>query len=265
MFKLTLLISGFFINQIVSQNQDPITAENGMVVSTSKHASEVGIKILKNGGNAIDAACAVGFALAVTSSSNGNIGGGGFMVTYLNDGTVFTLDYREKAPAAAYRDMYLDDNGNVINGMSLNTRASSGVPGSVDGLLKAWERHGSGNISLRELLSPSISLAERGFKLSLYEAQKLNAFKELFSKNEAAAKIFIRSDNREWKKEDRLVQKDLGKTLKRIARYGRDGFYSGKTADLIISEMDKDAGFITYEDLISYESKFREPVKGEFK
>ena len=102
MFKLTLLISGFFINQIVSQNQDPITAENGMVVSTSKHASEVGIKILKNGGNAIDAACAVGFALAVTSSSNGNIGGGGFMVTYLNDGMVFTLDYREKAPAAAY-------------------------------------------------------------------------------------------------------------------------------------------------------------------
>ena len=265
MFKLILLVSGFFINQIISQNQDPITAENGMVVSTSKHASEVGIKILKNGGNAIDAACAVGFALAVTSSSNGNIGGGGFMVTYLNEGTVFTLDYREKAPAAAYRDMYLDDNGNVINGMSLNTRASSGVPGSVDGLLKAWEKHGSGNISLRELLSPSISLAERGFKLSLYEAQKLNAFKELFSKNEAAAKIFIRSDNREWKKEDRLVQKDLGKTLKRIARYGRDGFYSGKTADLIISEMDKDAGFITYEDLISYESKFREPVKGEFK
>jgi len=264
MLRMTFLIIGLFINQIVSQNQDPITAENGIVVSTSKHASEVGIKILKQGGNAIDAACAVGFALAVTSSSNGNIGGGGFMVTYLEDGTVFTLDYREKAPAAAYRNMYLDDSGNVIKGMSLNTRASSGVPGSVDGLLKAWEKHGSGNISLRELLSPSISLAERGFKLSLYEAQKLNAYKELFSKNEAAAKIFIRNDNREWGKEDRLVQKDLGKTLKRIARYGRDGFYSGKTADLIISEMDKGLGLISYEDLISYESKFREPVKGSF-
>ena len=264
MLRMTFLIIGLFINQIVSQNQDPITAENGIVVSTSKHASEVGIKILKQGGNAIDAACAVGFALAVTSSSNGNIGGGGFMVTYLEDGTVFTLDYREKAPAAAYRNMYLDDSGNVIKGMSLNTRASSGVPGSVDGLLKAWEKYGSGNISLRELLSPSISLAERGFKLSLYEAQKLNAYKELFSKNEAAAKIFIRNDNREWEKEDRLVQKDLGKTLKRIARYGRDGFYSGKTADLIISEMDKGLGLISYEDLISYESKFREPVKGSF-
>ena len=264
MFQILFLIIGLFVNQQLAQSQDPIFAENGMVVSTSKQASEIGIRILKQGGNAIDAACAVGFALAVTSSSNGNIGGGGFMVTYLADGTVFTLDYREKAPAAAYRDMFLDDNGNVIKDMSLKTRASSGVPGSVDGLLKAWSKYGSGNISLRELLYPSISLAERGFKLSVYEAQTLNNFKELFSNNEAAAKIFIRSDNRDWKSGDRLVQKDLGKTLKRIARYGRNGFYSGITADLIISEMDKGAGYITYEDLRQYESKFREPVAGTF-
>ena len=264
MFQVFFLIIGLFVNQQLAQSQDPIFAENGMVVSTSKQASEIGIRILKQGGNAIDAACAVGFALAVTSSSNGNIGGGGFMVTYLADGTVFTLDYREKAPAAAYRDMFLDDNGNVIKDMSLKTRASSGVPGSVDGLLKAWSKYGSGNISLRELLYPSISLAERGFKLSAYEAQTLNTFKKLFSNNEAAAKIFIRSDNRDWKSGDRLVQKDLGKTLKRIARYGRNGFYSGITADLIISEMDKGAGYITYEDLRQYESKFREPVAGTF-
>ena len=264
MFQILFLIIGLFVNQQLAQSQDPIFAENGMVVSTSKQASEIGIRILKQGGNAIDAACAVGFALAGTSSSNGNIGGGGFMVTYLADGTVFTLDYREKAPAAAYRDMFLDDNGNVIKDMSLKTRASSGVPGSVDGLLKAWSKYGSGNISLRELLYPSISLAERGFKLSVYEAQTLNTFKELFSNNEAAAKIFIRSDNRDWKSGDRLVQKDLGKTLKRIARYGRNGFYSGITADLIISEMDKGAGYITYEDLRQYESKFREPVAGTF-
>ena len=264
MFQILFLIIGLFVNQQLAQSQDPIFAENGMVVSTSKQASEIGIRILKQGGNAIDAAFAVGFALAVTSSSNGNIGGGGFMVTYLADGTVFTLDYREKAPAAAYRNMFLDDNGNVIKDMSLKTRASSGVPGSVDGLLKAWSKYGSGNISLRELLYPSISLAERGFKLSVYEAQTLNTFKELFSNNEAAAKIFIRSDNRDWKSGDRLVQKDLGKTLKRIARYGRNGFYSGITADLIISEMDKGAGYITYEDLRQYESKFREPVAGTF-
>ena len=264
MFQVFFLIIGLFVNQQLAQSQDPIFAENGMVVSTSKQASEIGIRILKEGGNAIDAACAVGFALAVTSSSNGNIGGGGFMVTYLADGTVFTLDFREKAPAAAYRDMFLDDNGDVIKDMSLKTRASSGVPGSVDGLLKAWSKYGSGNISLRELLYPSISLAERGFKLSVYEAQTLNTFKELFSNNEAASKIFIRSDNRDWKSGDRLVQKDLGKTLKRIARYGRNGFYSGITADLIISEMDKGAGYITYEDLRQYESKFREPVTGTF-
>ena len=261
MYRIIFLLIGLLQ---LAQSQEPIVSENGMVVSTTKYASEIGVSILKKGGNAIDAACAVGFALAVTSPSNGNIGGGGFMVTYLADGTTFTLDYREKAPAAAYRNMFLDDNGEVIKDMSIITRASSGTPGSVDGLLKAWEIYGSGNISLRELITPSIMLAERGFKLSLYEAQKLNAFKELFSKNEAAAKIFIRSDNKEWEKGDRLIQRDLGKTLKRIARYGREGFYSGKTADLIVSEMNKGLGLISYQDLTEYDSKFRKPVKGSF-
>ena len=261
MYRIIFLLIGLLQ---LAQSQEPIVSENGMVVSTTKYASEIGVSILKKGGNAIDAACAVGFALAVTSPSNGNIGGGGFMVTYLADGTTFTLDYREKAPAAAYRNMFLDDNGEVIKDMSITTRASSGTPGSVDGLLKAWEIYGSGNISLRELITPSIMLAERGFKLSLYEAQKLNAFKELFSKNEAAAKIFIRSDNKEWEKGDRLIQRDLGKTLKRIARYGREGFYSGKTADLIVSEMNKGMGLISYQDLTEYDSKFRKPVKGSF-
>ena len=261
MYRIIFLLIGLLQ---LAQSQEPIVSENGMVVSTTKYASEIGVSILKKGGNAIDAACAVGFALAVTSPSNGNIGGGGFMVTYLADGTTFTLDYREKAPAAAYRNMFLDNNGEVIKDMSIITRASSGTPGSVDGLLKAWEIYGSGNISLRELITPSIMLAERGFKLSLYEAQKLNAFKELFSKNEAAAKIFIRSDNKEWEKGDRLIQRDLGKTLKRIARYGREGFYSGKTADLIVSEMNKGLGLISYQDLTEYDSKFRKPVKGSF-
>ena len=261
MYRIIFLLIGLLQ---LAQSQEPIVSENGMVVSTTKYASEIGVTILKKGGNAIDAACAVGFALAVTSPSNGNIGGGGFMVTYLADGTTFTLDYREKAPAAAYRNMFLDDNGEVIKDMSITTRASSGTPGSVDGLLKAWEIYGSGNISLRELITPSIMLAERGFKLSLYEAQKLNAFKELFSKNEAAAKIFIRSDNKEWEKGDRLIQRDLGKTLKRIVRYGREGFYSGKTADLIVSEMNKGLGLISYQDLTEYDSKFRKPVKGSF-
>jgi gamma-glutamyltranspeptidase/glutathione hydrolase len=236
-----------------------------MVVSTSRQASEIGIEILQKGGNAVDAACAVGFALAVTSPSNGNIGGGGFMVAHMVDGTTFTLDHREMAPAAAHRDMYLDANGNVIENMSLSTRAASGIPGTVDGLLKAWQDYGSGNISRRELLAPAISLAEKRFELSHFEATRLNNFKDFFLKNDAAAKVFIRKDGNPWKDGDIFKQKDLARTLKRIAREGRDGFYTGKTADLIVKEMKRGNGFITHNDLLNYTSKYRDPVKGDFR
>ena len=263
MNKLLIVWIVFFsYNSWASPN--PVFAENGMVVSTSREASIAGIEILKKGGNAVDAACAIGFALAVTSSSNGNIGGGGFMVAHMADGTTFTLDYREKAPLAAHRDMFLDSNGNVINDMSLRTRASSGVPGSVDGLLKAWENYGSGRLSYREILAPAITLAERGFELSYYEARRFNIYKDLFLKNKAASKIFIRKDKKPWKAGDRLIQKDLSKTLKRISLKGRDGFYSGKTADLIVAEMNSGIGLITHEDLLNYESKYREPIIGSF-
>jgi len=146
----------------------------------------------------------------------------------------------------------------------LRTRAASGVPGSVDGLLKAWDDHGSGNISRRELIAPSIILAERGFELSHYEAKRLNNYKDLFSNNMAAANIFIRKDGLPWKKGDRLIQKDLSRTLKHIAREGRNGFYMGKTADLIVSEMNRGNGLITHEDLLNYESKYRDPMIGTF-
>jgi len=242
-----------------------VFGENGMVVSTSRQASIAGIEILKKGGNAIDAACATGFVLAVTSSSNGNIGGGGFMVVHKGNSKNFTLDYREIAPAAAHRDMFLDSKGEVIDNMSLRTRAASGVPGSVDGLLKAWKDHGSGNISRRELLASAIALAERGFELTHYEAKRFNNNKDLFLNNNAAAKIFIREDRKPWKAGDRFIQKDLAKTLKRIAREGRDGFYTGKTADLIVAEMNRGIGLITHEDLLNYESKYRDPMTGSFK
>ena len=243
----------------------PVFGENGMVVSTSRQASIAGIEILKKGGNAIDAACATGFVLAVTSSSNGNIGGGGFMVVHKGNSKNFTLDYREIAPAAAHRDMFLDSKGEVIDNMSLRTRAASGVPGSVDGLLKAWKDHGSGNISRRELLASAIALAERGFELTHYEAKRFNNNKDLFLNNNAAAKIFIREDRKPWKAGDRFIQKDLAKTLKRIAREGRDGIYTGKTADLIVAEMNRGIGLITHEDLLNYESKYRDPMTGSFK
>ena len=263
--KKLLILYILLIGYINGSYPHPVFGENGMVVSTSRQASIAGIEILKKGGNAIDAACATGFVLAVTSSSNGNIGGGGFMVVHKKNSKIFTLDYREIAPVAAHRDMFLDSNGEVIHNMSLRTRAASGVPGNVDGLLKAWRDHGSGNISRRELLASAIALAERGFELTHYEAKRFNNNKDLFLNNNAAAKIFIRGDRKPWKAGDRFIQKDLARTLKRIAREGRDGFYSGKTADLIIAEMNRGIGLITHEDLLNYESKYREPMIGSFK
>ncbi len=250
---------------IIAANTDPVFGKNGMIVSTSNHASEAGIEILQKGGNAIDAAVAVGFALAVTSSSNGNLGGGGFLVASLANGASFTLDHREKAPMAAHQNMFLDDSGDVVPGMSLYSRSSSGVPGTVDGLIRVLEDYGSGKISLREALNPAIDLAERGFLLSHFEAKQFNAYKTFFERNKAASKIFVRKDGRLWKKGDKLIQKDLAKTLKRIARYGRDGFYTGPVAKMIVDEMKRGNGLISIADLKNYSSKYRLPVSGTYK
>ena len=260
-FKILFLI----INVILISGCDfkPVHGNNGMVVSTSHQASQIGIEILKQGGNAIDAASAVGFALAVTSSSNGNIGGGGFMVGRFSDGKTFSLDYREMAPSKAHRDIYLDDNDNVIEGKSLIGHFASGVPGSVDGLLRAWRDYGSGNISLKQLIGPAIRLADDGFKLSKYEADRFNRNKDFLSKYPSTKQIFTRDDRR-WQKGDIFYQKDLAKTLIRIVNKGRDGFYKGKTADLIVKEMNKVGGWITLEDLDNYTSKYREPIFGSF-
>ena len=244
--------------------QKNVNGTNGMVVSTSAQASKVGIEILKQGGNAIDAAAAVGFTLAVTSSSNGNLGGGGFMVTRMAGGETFTLDYREMAPESAYKDLFLDSSKNVIEGKSTGTHYASGIPGSVDGLLRAWMDHGSGNISINQLLESAINYAENGFELSKYEAERFNKNKSFLSKHAETKKIFTR-DDRKWRRGDIFYQKDLAETLKRIAKYGRDGFYKGKTADLIVAEMKNVTDWITLKDLDNYISKYRKPVIGEFK
>ena len=244
--------------------QKNVNGTNGMVVSTSAQASKVGIEILKQGGNAIDAAAAVGFTLAVTSSSNGNLGGGGFMVTRMAGGETFTLDYREMAPESAYKDLFLDSSKNVIEGKSTGTHYASGIPGSVDGLLRAWMDHGSGNISINQLLESAINYAENGFELSKYEAERFNNNKSFLSKHAETKKIFTR-DDRKWRRGDIFYQKDLAETLKRIAKYGRDGFYKGKTADLIVAEMKNVTDWITLKDLDNYISKYRKPIIGEFK
>ena len=263
-FKHLIIFILIYFSNLSCVRKAPVFGENGMVVSTSRHASQVGIDILKEGGNAVDAAVGVGFALAVTSSSNGNIGGGGFMVTRFSNGKTFTLDYREMAPAMAERNMYLDENGDIIKGKSRATHFASGVPGSVDGLLKAWKDHGSGNISIERLLRPSINLAKNGFDLSDYEAERFNKNKERLSKHAETKRIFTR-DDRKWKSGDIFYQSDLAETLERIVKNGRDGFYKGKTADLIVEEMKNVGGWITHKDLENYKSLYRDPIEGSFK
>ena len=262
-FKYLIIFILIYFSNLSCVRKAPVFGENGMVVSTSRHASQVGIDILKEGGNAVDAAVGVGFALAVTSSSNGNIGGGGFMVTRFSNGKTFTLDYREMAPAMAERNMYLDENGDIIKGKSRSTHFASGVPGSVDGLLKAWKDHGSGNISIERLLRPSINLAKNGFDLSDYEAERFNKNKERLSKHAETKRIFTR-DDRKWKAGDIFYQSDLAETLERIVKNGRDGFYKGKTADLIVEEMKNVGGWITHKDLENYKSLYRDPIEGSF-
>lgn len=237
--------------------------DSGIVVSATEQASQVGVDILKAGGNAIDASIAVHFALAVTFPAAGNIGGGGFMVLRFPDGSSTTLDFRETAPAAASRDMYLDANGNIIEGLSLFGHLASGIPGSVDGMAQAWEQYGS--LPWKTLIEPSIKLAREGFPLGWQEANGLNRSKERFSNYEGSRKIFVKNDGTPWKEGDLFQQEDLARTLERIANNGRDGFYSGETARLIIEEMARGKGIITQADLDSYEARWRRPVTLNFK
>lgn len=237
--------------------------EKAMVVTAHPEASKVGYEILKDGGNAIDAMLGVHFALAVVYPSAGNLGGGGFMMYRDHQGEIYSLDFREKAPSAAHEDMYLDENGEVIRGQSLYGQKASGVPGSVDGMLKAHEKFGS--MPLAELIEPAIQLAEKGFEITAYQARNYNRYRDEFVENNRnpASVALIKAE--EWKEGDLLLQEDLGKTLKRIQENGRAGFYEGETAELLVQEMQAGNGIISLEDLRNYESKWRSPVKGKFR
>jgi len=261
--KYIFLTYSFFA--IINAQGNQYFAKNGMVVSASQLASQVGIDIMKSSGNAIDAAVATGFALAVTYPQAGNIGGGGFLVAHLADGQDITIDFRETAPLAASSDMYLDKNGNLIKDMSLYTHHAVGVPGSVAGLIAAWRYYGSGNISLKQLINPAIKLSKIGFPISDRFSQKLNNYKSLFEKDDGARQIFIRADDNPWQAGDLLIQKDLSKTLQQIAKYELDGFYNGKIAKLLVEEMSGGGGLITLKDLQSYSPKLRAPINGTYK
>ena len=254
-----------FLCLIQYSHAEPEYAKNGMVVAASRLASDAGVNILKKGGNAIDAAVATGFTLAVTHPQAGNIGGGGFLVAHMAYGESFSLDFREMAPSMAHRDMYLDDSSNVVPGLSLYSHLAAGTPGSVDGLLRIWRDHGSGNISLRQLLLPAIQLAERGFSISYGFARVLNIFHDFFINDDGAKAVFIKKNGEPWRAGDKLVQRDLARTLKLISRKGRAGFYEGKTAQLIKREMAEGNGFITKDDLDNYRSVYRTVVTGNFK
>ncbi len=257
-FALLILLFGFS----ESASRRPVKALNGMVVSSDSLATQVGVEILKKGGNAVDAAVAVGFALAVTYPQAGNIGGGGFMVIRMANGETVTIDFREKAPMKASENMFLDENGNFVPEKSQVGHLSVGVPGSVAGLLLALEKYGT--MSRREVLKPAIELAEKGF---IVNEGLANAFKNAFEhfKKFPSTMRYFSKNGQPYSDGDRLVQKDLAKVLKLIRDKGRDGFYKGKVADLIVEEMKRGGGLITYEDLENYQPVLRKPVVGNYR
>lgn len=237
-------------------------SSRGMVVTAHPLASRVGTQILRKGGNAVDAAVAVQFALAVVYPRAGNIGGGGFMVFRDPDGSAYALDFREKAPSAAHRDMYLDSLGNVMQGKSLEGHLAVGVPGTVHGLYNAWNSLGV-LPDFAQLVQPAIEIAQNGFLINSAESARLNTYQSDFKKFHDSSSPFLKA---QWESGDTLIQKDLALTLQRIADgNGPTGFYSGHTADLIVKEMNKNRGLITYEDLASYQSKWRIPIIGDYR
>ncbi len=238
-----------------------LIVENAMVVSAHPIASEVGKQILEKGGNAVDAAVAVQFALAVVYPNAGNIGGGGFAVYRSNTGEYATLDFRETAPGKGGRDMYLDANGGVIDNLSVSGHLASGIPGSVDGMQVLHEKFGS--LPWSDLIQPAIDLAMNGFILTNNEARGLNNLKESLIEHNTIPPAFLL--DRAWAEGDLIYWKDLAGTLALIRDHGRDGFYSGKVADLIVAEMQRGGGLISLEDLQNYQSIWRDPILGDYK
>jgi gamma-glutamyltranspeptidase/glutathione hydrolase len=246
-----------------SASREPVHARHGIVGSTEAHASAAGIEVLRAGGNAIDAAVAVGFALAVTHPEAGNLGGGGFMVIRLADGCATTIDFREIAPAKATRDMFLDENGDPVAERSRGGPLAAGIPGSVAGLLHAQKTYG--RLPLLKVMAPAIALARDGFDVSWEMARSFQASSDKLSKFPASVALFFGSDGTPPVEGERLVQPELAKTLSLIARDGAQAFYRGSIADLIVREMERSGGLITRSDLAGYVPKERAPVTGTFR
>jgi gamma-glutamyltranspeptidase/glutathione hydrolase len=240
--------------------QKKIVAENGAVVSAHPLASKVGVEILKTGGNAIDAAIATQLALAVVYPQAGNLGGGGFMVAKLSDGKEISIDYRETAPSKANRDMYIDSAGNARTDKSQDGHLASGVPGTIAGLFASAKY---GKLSFDKLIQPAIDLAEKGYVIREREAKSLNALRNELKEYNTIMPVFVKDIP--WKEGDTLIQTDLANTLKRIRDKGAPGFYEGETARLIVEEMKRGHGIISYDDLKNYQAKMRGPHTFDYK
>ncbi|MCF6167575.1 gamma-glutamyltransferase [Lutibacter sp.] len=247
----------------VNQENNKITgfvADSAMVVCAREEAAKIGTAILKKGGNAFDAMIATHFALAVSYPFAGNIGGGGFMVYRTNKGKTGALDFREKAPLAASKNMYLDEKGNVIKGKSTLGSVAIGVPGSVDGVFKVYEKYGT--LPFAELIQPAIDLAKKGVVVTKKQAKSFAKYRKYFSQANNGTQIMLDTD---WKEGDSIKYLNLAKTLERIRDNGRDGFYKGETADMLVNYVQKLGGIITKKDLEIYESKWRNAIEFKYK
>ena len=243
------------------QIQKTAESKNGMVVTAHPISTQVGVDILEMGGSAVDAAIAVQFALTVVHPRAGNIGGGGFLVYRDQNGQIDCLDYREKAPAKAFKDMYLDSLKEVIPDLSIKGHLASGVPGSVAGFFDMHAKYG--RLPFEKLIEPSINLARKGHRITQQEADRLNGFKDQFLQFNNTECPLIKEGK--WEAGDIIVHQYLANTLETIKNDGRDGFYKGAVADAIVAEMKSGNGIITKEDLANYETKWRKPITTNYK
>lgn len=267
-----LVISAFLLSlapvaiRVSAAWPDPVRGKHAMVASQHEFASKVGVEIMKKGGNAVDAAIAVGLALAVVYPEAGNIGGGGFMLIRTGKGKTHAIDYREMAPAAATRDIFVDAAGNLIRGEGSSTIGyrASGVPGTLAGFEMAYKKYGSGKLKWRQLVEPARSLAANGYELSYRLAELFKSYKSNLSKYEDSKRIFLRDGNY-YNEGDILKQPELAQTLARVQAGGAKEFYQGTTAKLIAADMKAHNGLITLDDLKNYKAKDRTPLKGSYR
>lgn len=265
MFSLTLVLLPSF-NVVNAAWPEPARGRNGMVASQHELASQIGVDIMKKGGNAVDAAIAVGLALAVVYPEAGNIGGGGFMLFRDKRGEFHAIDYREMAPGAASRDMYVDKAGNLIEGEGSSTVGyrASGVPGTLAGFELAFKKYGSGKVTWRQLVEPARLLAQNGYVLSNRLAELFIEYKDTLERYPESKRIFLRGGNY-FKEGETLKQPELAATLGRVARLGASDFYRGETAKLIAADMKANGGLITEQDLKNYVAKERTPLRGSYR